>query len=143
MNYTPSLWNIKDFQPEIDYFSSLYENSPFKLTAVALSITSSLILLCTFVIWNDLEGMLWIRLKKSDFKQTSVFTCLVLHFIYRILPKPGNITPSIWALSRIILLLLSNTEKCFESTRAICINIDCCISLHFHFLAEESNGFSG
>ena len=59
MNCFNISWSIQNFHPDKDYFSGLYASSPFKLIAVTLSVTFSLILLpCLFgMIWKERYGL--------------------------------------------------------------------------------------
>ena len=58
MNNSPICFAIEDFQMDSDYFAGVYENRPFKVFAIILSIVGSIIVLPFLLgtIWNERFG---------------------------------------------------------------------------------------
>jgi hypothetical protein len=78
MNCSTTPWIIEDFQSDANYFSRSYESSLIKLTAVTLSITSTIVILPFWlgIIWNEQHGSDMNRVITNRLICSMAWTCI-------------------------------------------------------------------
>ena len=136
MNNSTLLYAIQDFHKDLDYFAGTYENQPFKIVAVALSIVGSLILLPFLlgIVWNERHG--------SDEKKVIINNIIALLawslFVYISVVQPLEILRNLYGPLPVCFCFWFHVLK-NTLTQQLSLLLDAVIIIRYLFIFKLKN----